>query len=243
MQQTTYRGATKKEKGHILDTLVLVTRLHRKTVNDHLNGICERRPRQRQRGRKYGPAVDDALRVISRAYNHICAKRLKPNLVSYAEKLAEHGHLLLTDPLRQDLATISVSTVERILARIRQDEPRHPRRVRPPQGLLATIPMQRISGFESEPGHFEVDLVHHSGPETGGEYVHTLNMVDVATGWTEMAAVLGRSHRVMEDAFLRIAQRRPRQKNDNRFVERPNGRWCGPVPDPGSTTQPHRGHL
>jgi hypothetical protein len=32
-----------------------------------------------------------------------------------------------------------------------------------------------------EPGHFEVDLVHHGGPSSSGEYVHTLQMIDVAT--------------------------------------------------------------
>jgi hypothetical protein len=209
MQRTAYRRAGKAEKGRILDTLVSVTSLDRKTVTRHLNGTCERQPRRRQRGRTYGPEVDAALRVIHRAHNHICAERLTPKLVTYAQKLADHGHLVLTDRLLQDFATISVSTVGRFLARLHQDEPRQRRRARPPKGLLATIPMERISGFESEPGHFEVDLVHHSGPETVGEYVHTLNMVDVATGWSEMASVLGRSQRVMEDAFLRIALRLP----------------------------------
>ncbi len=34
-------------------------------------------------------------------------------------------------------------------------------------------------------------------------------MVDVATGWSECAAILGRSHLVMEDAFRRILNRLP----------------------------------
>ena len=48
--------------------------------------------------------------------------------------------------------------------------------------------MKRISWKEHHPGHFETDLVHHSG-----QYVHTLQMVDVATGWSEQWAVLVRS--------------------------------------------------
>ena len=209
MQRSTYRHAGKAEKGRILDTLVAVTELDRKTIIRHLNGTCERQPRRRQRGRTYGPQVDDALRVIHQAYNYPCAERLQPKLVTYAKKLAEHGHLALADELLSDLGRISVSTVARFLARLHQDEPRQRRRARPPKGLLATIPMKRISPFEMQPGHFEVDLVHHCGSETTGEYLHTLNMVDVATGWNEMAALLGRSQRVMEDAFTRIAQRLP----------------------------------
>jgi hypothetical protein len=69
--------------------------------------------------------------------------------------------------------------------------------------------MGRIPWDVSEPGHFETDLVHHCGPSSSGEYVHTLQMVDVDTGWTEPRAVLGRSYVVMEDAFRFIFNRLP----------------------------------
>jgi hypothetical protein len=69
--------------------------------------------------------------------------------------------------------------------------------------------MKRIPWDEQQPGHFEVDLVHHCGPSSSGHYVHTLQMIDVATGWSERAAVLGRSQLVMEDAFQRILKRLP----------------------------------
>lgn len=60
-----------------------------------------------------------------------------------------------------------------------------------------------------EPGYFEVDLVHHCGETSSGQYVCTLQMIDVATGWSERVAVLGRSYVVMRDAFERILQRLP----------------------------------
>jgi hypothetical protein len=69
--------------------------------------------------------------------------------------------------------------------------------------------MRRIPWHEQQPGHFEVDLVHHSGPTAHGEYVHTLQMVDVATGWSELRAILGRSYRVMSHAFDAILLRLP----------------------------------
>ena len=67
--------------------------------------------------------------------------------------------------------------------------------------------MVRIDFDETEPGHFEVDLVHHSGAPPSGEFVCSLQMIDVATGWSERAAVLGRGYMVMEDAFLCIVDR------------------------------------
>jgi hypothetical protein len=75
--------------------------------------------------------------------------------------------------------------------------------------VLRDVPMGRIPWDETEPGHFEVDLVHHCGPSASGEYVHTLQMVDVATGWSERQAVLGRSYVVMQAAFRSILQRLP----------------------------------
>lgn len=69
--------------------------------------------------------------------------------------------------------------------------------------------MLRIPWQTMEPGHFEVDLVHHSGPVTSGEYLHTLQMVDVATGWSERVGVFGRTQRAMERGFRRILDRLP----------------------------------
>jgi hypothetical protein len=42
-----------------------------------------------------------------------------------------------------------------------------------------------------------------------GEYVYTLQLIDVATGWSERMAVLGRSYLVMKDAFRYILTRLP----------------------------------
>jgi len=69
--------------------------------------------------------------------------------------------------------------------------------------------MLRLPWSIQVPGSFEVDLVHHGGPTTAGEYMCTLQMIDVATGWSERVAVLGRSFMVMEAAFLRILARLP----------------------------------
>jgi len=69
--------------------------------------------------------------------------------------------------------------------------------------------MKRIAWDEQQPGHFEVDLVHHCGPSASGEYVHTIQMIDVATGWSERVAVLGRGYLVMKDGFRRILSRLP----------------------------------
>lgn len=205
-----YVQAHRRARGQPLDEMKAVTGLHRKSLIRLMNGSLERKPRRKQRGHTYGPEVDDALRVIAESFDYLCAERLTPNLVWMATHLSAHGELEVSPPLLEKLGRISVSTVGRILVRIRQDQPRLPRR-RPSRGNKVTrdVPMKRIAWNEQQPGHFEVDLVHHCGPTASGEYVHTLQMIDVATGWSERIAVLGRSYLVMEDAFRRILARLP----------------------------------
>jgi hypothetical protein len=205
-----YAQATRKERGQLLDEMEAVTDLHRKSLMRLMNGSLERQPRHQQRGCRYKSDVDDALRVIAESLDYICAERLTPNLAWTAEHLAAHGELETTPQLLEQLSQISVSSVRRRLARLQQDQPRLPRKG-PERANQVTqdVPMKRIPWNEPEPGHFEVDLVHHCGPSASGEYVHTLQMVDVATGWSERVAVLGRSYRVMKAGFERCLERLP----------------------------------
>jgi hypothetical protein len=127
-----------------------------------------------------------------------------------ARHLAAHQELVLTPDLEARLAQISVSTVRRRLQRLRQDEPQLARRPRAALPAVAQlIPMKRIPWDERQPGHFELDLVHHAGVSSAGQYIHTLQMVDAASGWSERAAVLGRSYLVMADGFQRCQARLP----------------------------------
>jgi len=208
--QGRYKQANRKEKGRLLDEMEAVTGMDRKYLIRLLTGNLHRKPRTKQRGRVYGPRVDDALRVIDESFDYICAERLTPNLVWMTEHMARHGEIEQTDELLEKMGRISISTVGRILSRIRQDQPRLPRK-RPgrSRNLTQDIPMRKIPWDIRLPGSFETDLVHHCGPTASGEYMCTLQMIDVATGWSERVAVLGRSYLVMKHAFLVILRRLP----------------------------------
>jgi hypothetical protein len=118
--------------------------------------------------------------------------------------------MTVSDELLEQLGHISASTVQRILDRLQQDERRLPRKgPERAHQVIREVPMKRIPWDERQPGHFEVDLVHHCGPSASGEYMHTVQMIDVATGWSERVAVLGRSYLVMEAAFRRCVTRLP----------------------------------
>lgn len=128
--QKRYRKANRKEKGQLLDEMEQVVELRRKYLIALMKGDLKRKRRSKQRGRTYGPEVDDALRVMHESFDYICAERLTPNLVWMAKHLAQHGEMEVTEALLEKLGRISVSTVGRSLGRIRQDEPRLPRQGR-----------------------------------------------------------------------------------------------------------------
>lgn len=205
-----YVKANRQERGRLLDEMEAMTGLHRKSLIRRMNSHLERQPRRRERKKTYGADVTSAIGVIAASLDYPCAERLTPNLQWMAEHLSQFGELEVSDAVLKQMEQISISTVERRLRTIRQDQPRRPSKPpRSPNRARRDVPMGRIAWDVQEPGHFETDSVHHSGPSASGLYVHTLQMVDVTTGWTERQAVLGRSYVVVEDAFGTILERVP----------------------------------
>lgn len=206
-----YLQADRLERGHLLDEMELVTGLHRKSLLRLLTApSLARKPRSSQRKRSYGAKVEDIIRLVWEALDYICAERLTPALAPTAHLLARHGDLVLTDEVLDQLRRISIASVQRRLSRFSQDTPRLPRKGPERANRIAkAIPMRRIPWDISEPGHFEVDLVHHGGSTPTGEFVYTLQLVDVATGWSERVAILGRGQMRMEQGFRRVVARLP----------------------------------
>jgi len=112
-----------------------------------------------------------------------------------ATHLEKHGKLEFCPSLIKQLKKISVSTVRRIMKRLKQDEHRLPRKApKDANRYRRDVPTRRIPWYKQVPGHFETDWVHHCGVSPSGKYAHTLQMIDVATGWSERVAILGRSY-------------------------------------------------
>ena len=144
-------------------------------------------------------------------------RRMKKRYVQAGRK--EQGRLLdemeaVTELHRKSLIRLINGGLER-QPRQRQRGRTYGSEVSPRKGpqrtrkLTQGIPMSRIPWNEQQPGHCETDLVHHCGPSASGEYMCTVQVIDVATGWSELRAVLGRSYLVMEDAFRYILARLP----------------------------------
>ena len=207
-----YSTGGRSERSGLLTEMTAVTGLHRKSVLRLMRGpTLERAPkRPRFRRRRYGVAVVDVVRVVWETLDYACAERLTPELLSTARHLARFEEVVLTPQVEVALGSISRATVQRLLQRFRQDSPQLPRRKpQPPNRLLRGVPMERLSWETDCPGTFEADLVHHCGMVASGEYIHTLQLVDIATGWSERVAVFGRSQTAMVAGFERVQERLP----------------------------------
>jgi len=211
--KTSYDRASRSEKQVLLDVAAQQTGLHRKSLIRLLGKrVIARRARTRQRRRQYSAQVDDAVRQIGRLLNWPCAECLTPALLPTAQHLAAQGRFTLTPELERELAEVSISTVARILKRVRQDEPRlttkrgKPRRLKP---LESQVPMQVIPWDVPTPGYFEMDAVLHIDEHTRGDAAMTIDMTDVNCNWTERIAVYGRSERVTCEAFAELLARCP----------------------------------
>ncbi|HTD17942.1 MAG TPA: integrase [Ktedonobacteraceae bacterium] len=206
-----YAKAERSEQSRMLTEMEQVTGLHRKSLLRLLHApTLERKKREKGRRRTYGLAVEQAILVVWESLDYICAERLTPALLSTAQHLARFGSVHLSSEVEEQLSQISEATVTRLLRKYRDRKQRLPQKgseranqVRKP------VPMKRIPWETSEPGHFEVDLVQHSGESSDGIYAYTLQMVDVATGWSERVAVLGKGQQAMEGGFRHILKRLP----------------------------------
>ena len=206
-----YWKAKRKERSQLLSEMEQVSKLHRKHLIRLLNGkSLERKKRSTPRSRTYGPEVERVVLRVWESLDSICAERLTPSLGRTAKHLAGFGSLVLTTEVESQKAPISPATVERMLRKNRARKARLPRKG-PHRANQVTkgVPMGRIPWDTSDPGHFETDLVHHGGESAAGEYAHTLQLIDVATGWSERVMLLGRGYQAMEAAFKQVIERLP----------------------------------
>jgi hypothetical protein len=211
LMEPRYRQANRKEQSQLLSEMEQVSKLHRKHLIRLLNGeSLERKKRRTPRSRTYGLEVEGVVLRVWESLDYICAERLTPSLVQMAQHLARFGSVVLTAEVGSQLATISCATVQRLLRKNRARKARLPRKG-PHRANQVTkgVPMGRIPWNTPDPGHFETDLVHHGGESASGEYGYTLQLIDVATGWSERVMLLGRGQLAMERAFTQVLERLP----------------------------------
>jgi hypothetical protein len=220
-----YHKAKKKQKGRILEEFAALTgydrcyaayllRTHGKKVYVGKNAVIVADAGKRTtnlRQRFYDHLVLAALSVIWYIMDCICGKRLAPMLKTIIPILEKHHEIQLDEETRTKLLNISSATIDRLLKPERKKHTLKGRSHTKPGTLLKhQIPIRTFAQWdEKKPGFVEIDLVGHDGGDPSGEFAQTLNVTDIATGWTEGQAVKNKAQRWVFEALTDIRARLP----------------------------------
>lgn len=190
-----YRKASKGDKGKILDRMVETTGLGRSTARRLLTGHRLPHPAEQIDGRtvrqrRYGDDSRALLEHVWALMGMPCGKYLVVMVELWLPLLAEHGDLdrpFATQVAVAELQAMSAATIDRYLAPARKRMELKGISTTRPSPLLRNSITIRTCADEAPkvPGVIEADTVAHCGPTLIGEFVRTLTMTDMVTGWTQ----------------------------------------------------------
>jgi hypothetical protein len=185
-----YLEASLAEKKALLNGFVDATSYCRKYAIDLLSKGLTGNERRRERKKKYDKEVLAALIKVWKAANRICSKRLIPFLPSLIRSMERSGHLELSDETKTKLLSLSPATADRLLKIERRKAGKGKSTTRAGSLLKKHIAIRTFADWNDvKPGFLESDLVAHCGGNIKGQYLFTLTMTDIATGWTELTAL------------------------------------------------------
>lgn len=126
--------------------------------------------------------------VLWEASDRVCGKRLKTLIPILVRGMERHGHLRLDVEVRARLMEVSTAPIDRTRASI---DGQRKRRAGVGAAIRRSVPVRTFADWRNPPtGFFEVDMVEHcGGSKVGGDFVHTLTLIDIASGWTECVAM------------------------------------------------------
>jgi len=230
-----YLKSSKSEKKRILDEAEELTGYHRKSLTRlFLKGIPARKaPIRRPRAKKYTPILPQ-LKVLWATSFYACGKRLAPFLPELLSVLTRFGEISVTPHEESLLGSISAATIDRMLAGDRAAMRVRGRTTTKPGTLLRSrIPVRTFAEWdEKAPGFFELDLVGHCGGSGRGEFLYTLNMTDVYSGWVALGGMKGRGERGTLLAIKSASEHMPFRikgidsDNDSAFINYHLAKYC-----------------
>lgn len=234
LQEKYFMTRSRKDKSSILDEYCGNTSQNRKYVIRKLSSPISLVIRRR--GGKpviYDGQVKAVLAKTWEIFDYPCGQRLAPVLRTEVDRLRVQEELVIPNEIADKLKRISPRTIDRALRR--QKEALHLnqkyRQKRNPL-IYQKIPVKAGGWDRVLPGQLQVDLVEHCGQSASGPYGNTVSVAEIAFGWWEGEAVMGKGQEASFDALKRIRERSPfnwvhiHSDNDKSFINWHLLRYC-----------------
>lgn len=203
-----YKKSRRIKKKLLLDELIRLTGYNRSYARRVLRKPTKVKQQHRNRISKYS-LVLGVLKKLWYLSNFSTGKRLMPLIPILLASLQRHQELKVKMWEKRLLLKISPATCNRLLKGERRKLGIKSRSGTKPGSLLKNqIPIHTWFDWDNtKPGFLEIDTVHHNGGNPSGEYIHTLDTQDVATGWNECSALMGRGETGLVKALNEIRER------------------------------------
>jgi hypothetical protein len=202
-----YRLADKSVKTFMLNEFCSNTEYHRKYAIKLFSHQPKENKRKVGRKKKYDSGLfADAIIPIWELLDYPCGSRLQPELINMAEAMARSGEIKITDEVKDQLKTISGKTLDRRLKREIEIRKLNRSRGTTRHGSLlkSSVPIKLTEWNRQELGFGEMDTVAHNGGDPSGEFIYSLDLVEIFSGWSEQYAVMGKGERGVVAAIENI---------------------------------------
>lgn len=194
LQDKYFKTGSKKAKSAILDEYIKNTHMNRKYVIRKINSELPSEPAVRMRRSFYDSRIIAPLAKIWAIFDYPCGQRLSSILKIEIDRLVKFGEIHASIDIIKKLKMISSSTIDRKLRHEKEVLKINLKHGRVKNHLIyQKIPVKSHEWNNTLLGQIEIDYVEHCGSSVAGEYIHTVSSVDIASGWWEAEAILGKS--------------------------------------------------